>query len=130
MLVTTIPAALQQGATLVHRLRVRQIQHAGNAVQGWSVMRWRGWRTPTGTTVDVRARHYVVAGGAINSPALLLRSQVPDPHTLLGNAFHSPGESSVATMPSAWMRSTVHPSRSPRTIPVERWSHRCHGLQA
>ena len=30
------------------------------------------------------ARHFVVAGGAINSPALLLRSKVPDPHAQLG----------------------------------------------
>lgn len=32
----------------------------------------------------VTARHYVVAGGAINSPALLKRSKAPDPHGLLG----------------------------------------------
>src|SRR5690606_5680693 len=32
----------------------------------------------------VTARHYVVSGGAINSPALLKRSKVPDPHGLLG----------------------------------------------
>jgi hypothetical protein len=32
----------------------------------------------------VVARHVVVAGGAINSPALLLRSKAPDPHERLG----------------------------------------------
>jgi choline dehydrogenase-like flavoprotein len=30
------------------------------------------------------AKHYVLAGGAINSPAVLLRSGAPDPHGLLG----------------------------------------------
>jgi len=34
--------------------------------------------------VRVTARHFVVAGGAINSPALLLRSGTPDPHGRLG----------------------------------------------
>ena len=29
---------------------------------------------PNGVRVSVRARHYVLAGGAINTPALLLRS--------------------------------------------------------
>ena len=37
-----------------------------------------------GAPLRIRARHYVIAGGAINSPALLLRSQAPDPHGLLG----------------------------------------------
>ena len=32
----------------------------------------------------MQARHFVVAGGAINSPALLLRSGAPDPHGRLG----------------------------------------------
>ncbi len=32
----------------------------------------------------ITARHYVVSAGAINSPALLLRSHAPDPHSLLG----------------------------------------------
>jgi choline dehydrogenase-like flavoprotein len=32
----------------------------------------------------IRARHVVLAGGAINTPALLLRSRVPDPHRLIG----------------------------------------------
>src|ERR1700690_3892677 len=34
MLVSTIPVALQNGATLVHRLRVRQLQHAGGKISG------------------------------------------------------------------------------------------------
>ena len=34
MLVSTIPVALQNGATLVHRLRVRQLQHADGKITG------------------------------------------------------------------------------------------------
>jgi len=39
---------------------------------------------PTGRRVTVSAARFVVAGGAINSPALLLRSGVPDPHGRIG----------------------------------------------
>jgi choline dehydrogenase len=103
MLVTTIPTALANGATLLHRLRVRQIQHAANQVQGLVCdALGEDGRTPSGTTVSVKARHYIVAGGAINSPALLLRSQAPDPHALLGKrTFIHPVNLSVATMPKA-----------------------------
>ena len=103
MLVTTIPTALANGATLLHRLRVRQIQHGANQVQALACdALGEDGRTPTGTTVSVKARHYIVAGGAINSPALLLRSQVPDPHGLLGKrTFIHPVNLSVATMPKA-----------------------------
>ncbi len=101
MLVSTIPTALAHGATLLHRLRVRQIQHAAGKVEGLSCdALGEDALTPTGTTVSVRARHYIVAGGAINSPALLLRSQAPDPHDLLGKrSFIHPVNLSVATMP-------------------------------
>ncbi len=39
---------------------------------------------PTGRKITVKARHYVLAGGGINSPALLMRSDAPDPHSRLG----------------------------------------------
>jgi choline dehydrogenase len=85
MLVSTIPEALRHGATLVHRLRVRQLQHAGGRITGavGEALREDG-RTPSGTLVTLKARHFIAAGGAINTPALLLRSQLPDPHERLG----------------------------------------------
>jgi GMC oxidoreductase len=44
------------------------------------------------------AKHFVVSGGAINSPALLLRSKAPDPHGLLGKrTFLHPVVISAAT---------------------------------
>jgi choline dehydrogenase-like flavoprotein len=53
----------------------------------------------TGATRIV-ARHYVLAGGAINSPALLLRSDAPDPHKRLGTrTFLHPVVISAATFP-------------------------------
>jgi choline dehydrogenase-like flavoprotein len=101
MLVTTIPVALQHGATLVHRLRVRQLQHAGGKISGaiGEALRSDG-RTASGVSVTIKARHYVAAGGAINTPALLLRSQLPDPHQRLGKrTLIHPVVLSLALMP-------------------------------
>jgi choline dehydrogenase-like flavoprotein len=52
---------------------------------------------PAGTTIS--ARHYVLAAGAINSPAVLLRSDAPDPHGRLGErTFLHPVVMSAALM--------------------------------
>jgi choline dehydrogenase-like flavoprotein len=52
---------------------------------------------PSGRHVTVSAARFVVAGGAINSPALLMRSGVPDPHGRLGTrTFLHPVVSTVA----------------------------------
>ena len=85
MLLTTLPVALAAGASLVSRLRVERLEIAGQRVTGLSgqALAADGIH-PSGITVTVRARHVVLAGGAINSPAVLLRSQAPDPHGRLG----------------------------------------------
>jgi choline dehydrogenase-like flavoprotein len=55
---------------------------------------------PTARTITVRARAFISAAGAIGSPALLLRSQVPDPHGIVGKrTFLHPTIVSVALMP-------------------------------
>ena len=85
MLVATIPAALAKGATLVHRLSVRKLQFSGSRITGLECAALdAGGIHATGVMVSVRAKHVVLAGGAINNPALLLRSGVPDPHHRIG----------------------------------------------
>jgi choline dehydrogenase-like flavoprotein len=85
MLVTTIPSALDHGATLVTRVRAEHFELVGDhADELLCAALDASGLAPTGRLVRLRARHYVVAGGAINSPALLLRSGAPDPHGLLG----------------------------------------------
>lgn len=101
MLVSTIPVALQHGATLVHRLRVRQLQHDGGQVTGavGDALRTDGLATG-GLTVTIKAKHYIACGGAINTPALLLRSQLPDPHQRLGKrTMIHPVVATLAAMP-------------------------------
>jgi choline dehydrogenase-like flavoprotein len=101
MLVTTIPAALDRGATLVTRARALAFTWHGERVEALTcaAMDARG-TTPTARRVVVRARVYIAAAGAIGTPALLLRSQVPDPHGLLGRrTFLHPTLVSAAIMP-------------------------------
>jgi choline dehydrogenase-like flavoprotein len=85
MLVTTIPAALEHGATLLTRARARRLVLEDRRPTGIEV-EWMDAQClrPSGRTSTVHARHYVLAGGAINTPALLLRSGAPDPMSLIG----------------------------------------------
>jgi len=101
MLVTTIPGALAKGAILVTRVRVQRLvlanervtQLEGDAMDAHGVK-------PTPRKVRVRARAYIAAGGAIGTPALLLRSGAPDPHGIVGKrTFLHPTVVSAALMP-------------------------------
>jgi len=85
MLVTTIPQALTQGAVLLTRARVKALTFEGDRVTGLKAeaMDELGAR-PTGKTITLRAGHTVLAAGAIGTPAILKRSQAPDPYGLVG----------------------------------------------
>ena len=85
MLVTTIPAALDAGARLFYQTRAQELViHKGQVQELVCVpIRVNGGKT-SDQVMRVKARHFVVSGGAINSPALLKRSKAPDPHDLLG----------------------------------------------
>lgn len=85
MLVTTLPAALERGAQLVYHARAERVLFERGKAVGVAVT----LMGPDGFARDhealtVRARHVVLAGGAINTPALLLRSAMPDPRGLIG----------------------------------------------
>lgn len=85
MLVTTIPAALDGGARLFVETRAQQFEHARGRIGALVCLPVQPNGEPAGRqTMRIVAKHYVVAGGAINSPALLLRSGLPDPHERLG----------------------------------------------
>jgi choline dehydrogenase-like flavoprotein len=101
MLVTTIPGALARGATLVVRTRalrlvverdrVVAIECAGMDAAGIA---------PGPQRFTVRAKRFVAAAGGIGTPALLLRSALPDPHGLVGKrTFLHPVVVSAAVMP-------------------------------
>ncbi|MDE2048913.1 MAG: GMC family oxidoreductase [Betaproteobacteria bacterium] len=85
MLVTTLPSALDGGARLLVETRAQQFEFAGERVAALlCVGALPDGDAAPGKATRITAKHYVLAGGAINSPALLLRSKAPDPHGLLG----------------------------------------------
>jgi choline dehydrogenase-like flavoprotein len=97
MLVTTIPAALDGGARLLVETRALRFELANGEVTALLCVPANG----TGPQTRIRAKHYVLAAGAINSPAVLLRSQAPDPHGRLGTrTFLHPTILSAAHMPA------------------------------
>jgi choline dehydrogenase-like flavoprotein len=101
MLVSTIPSALDHGATLVTRARAERFVIQGEKIEALecTALDAAGLRA-TGRQLRLRAKHYVLAGGAINSPALLLRSKAPDPNRLLGKrTFLHPTLISAAVFP-------------------------------
>jgi choline dehydrogenase-like flavoprotein len=100
MLVTTIPSALNHGATLVTRARAARFVFRGDGVDHLVCEAIdEAGMAPTGRRLTLRAKHFVVAGGAINSPGLLMRSMAPDPHGLLGKrTFLHPTVISAALM--------------------------------
>ena len=85
MLVTTLPSALDRGATLLVQTRAERFEISGARIDALLCLPVNADGTPaSNTSTRITAKHYIVAGGAINSPALLARSKAPDPHGLLG----------------------------------------------
>jgi len=85
MLVTTIPATLEKGGELLYLARAERLLIDGDKVSGLQCVGMDArCVAPNGRTITVKARHYVLAGGGINSPGLLLRSKAPDPNDRLG----------------------------------------------
>ena len=106
MLVTTIPAALDRGARLLVQTRAEALQWGeggrATALRCRAVAVNGAPQSGPGAECVIQARHFVLSGGAINTPALLLRSKAPDPQGLLGKrTFLHPVVVSIAVMPQA-----------------------------
>ena len=89
MLVTTIPAALDLGAQLLTETRAERFELANGRVSALICRTIKpneafAHASSAQAATKIIAKHYVLAGGAINSPAVLLRSGAPDPHGRLG----------------------------------------------
>lgn len=101
MLVTSIPKALDTGASLLSCARAeRFVFERGRVRELLCRALDENAQRSTTTILRLRARHFVLAAGAIGSPAILLRSDAPDPYGTLGKrTFLHPVNSSTATMP-------------------------------
>jgi choline dehydrogenase-like flavoprotein len=98
MLVTTIPAALDAGATLLVETHAERFELTQGRVTALYARAVRANGAPAEGTTRVVAKHYVLAAGAINSPGVLLRSGAPDPQKRLGvRTFLHPVVLSAAT---------------------------------
>ena len=84
MLVTTIPAALEKGATLVSRAKVVKLEHHKEKIFAAKAIALDENLKPTSVELTFKAKHYIIAAGAIHTPTLLMRSGVTDPNQLLG----------------------------------------------
>lgn len=84
MLVSTVPVALDAGARLWVQARAERLRLDGGRVVGVELQPVGLDGAPAGPPALLRARHVVVAAGAVHGPALLLRSGLPDPQGRLG----------------------------------------------
>lgn len=105
MLVTTIPFALDHGATLLVETRVEKLIIQNGHISAMQCIAVKPNAAPVEAgkiSTTIVAKHFVLAGGAINSPALLLRSNAPDPHKRLGTrTFLHPVAITTAIMKDA-----------------------------
>ncbi|MGL4476523.1 MAG: GMC family oxidoreductase [Shewanella sp.] len=84
MLVTTIPAALSLGASLLSRVKAVELVFKQDKISAIKALALNESLQPTGMEVELVGRHYILSGGSIHTPHLMMRSQVPDPYQLLG----------------------------------------------
>lgn len=90
MLVTTIPSAMDEGSQLLYSARAERLIIENDKVTGIEVTALDKSYRPTGVKLTVKAPTVVLAAGGINGPAMMLRSNVPDPKGLVGKRtfFH------------------------------------------
>ncbi len=102
MLITTIPNALRHGATLITRVRIDKLHWQADRVQMAEGLAMDGFgQKIPGIQIKLTGKHFVLSGGAMNTPALLLRSEIPDPNGLIGTrTFLHPVVISIALMPN------------------------------
>jgi choline dehydrogenase-like flavoprotein len=84
MLVTTIPDALEHGATLLYQARVERLLITDKKITGIECIALDDNKQKTTKKIIAKAPYIILAGGAINGPALMLRSNAPDPNNRIG----------------------------------------------
>ena len=84
MLITTIPDALDNGATLIYNCFASRLNFDKHQAKSLECRDGLGNGKAGSKRITLKAKHFVLAAGAIGSPALLLRSGVPDPGERIG----------------------------------------------
>jgi len=101
MLVTSVPTALDNQASLLTCARAERFHFKGDKISHLECHSLDSEAFySTGKSITIKAKHYVLAAGAIGSPAVLMRSDAPDPFETLGKrTFLHPVNTCTATMP-------------------------------
>ena len=102
-LVTTIPGALKEGATLISKAKAENFEIKNGKIHELKchAMNLRG-NNPGRQSLTIKARHFVLSAGAIGSPAVILRSKnkILNPYGIVGTrTFLHPVNISGAVMP-------------------------------
>lgn len=85
MHLTYLPDAAALGARIYANCRVTHLAARGRSViEARAEVLDEATDRPSGRTLTVRAKTFVISGGAINTPRLLRRSGLPDPYDLTG----------------------------------------------
>lgn len=84
-LVASIPQALAKGATLVSEAEAWKIHTKNDSAQFLELRALKANRIDAqNKRIRLYAKQFILAGGAINSPGLMLRSEFPDPNNTIG----------------------------------------------
>ena len=81
-----VPEALAAGARIYTDAFVERVEHSGGVARG-ALAELRGANGRSQGSLRVRARAVCLAGSAVGSAALALRSGVPDPHERVGRGL-------------------------------------------
>lgn len=102
MLVTTLPVAKENGAKILYQARVDKLTIKNETVFGCEVSPvGKNSKAVPNKTIKVKAKHTILSAGSIGSPAILLRTKVPDPYHLVGKrTFLHPVVITTALMPN------------------------------
>ncbi|RCU43781.1 MULTISPECIES: GMC family oxidoreductase [Corallincola] len=85
MLVTTLPSAMDNGATLMSHMRVERLARERDRISTIHCRPLdRFGKARAEVSVQVRATQVVMAAGAIGTPAIIMRSSLPDPYGMVG----------------------------------------------
>lgn len=85
MLVTTIPGALDNQAKLVTNIYVQKLIWRNDQVHSVEgITTDENFQRRKSVKVVFKAKHYILSAGAIGSPSILMRSNVPNPSGRLG----------------------------------------------
>ncbi|MGK5083888.1 GMC family oxidoreductase [Bdellovibrionota bacterium FG-1] len=83
-----IPEAVHAGAEVYANCRVATLAWNGRRVHQAEALVFAPGEDSPQARLIVEAKIFVCAGGAIETPALLIRSSVPDPYRLIGSRLH------------------------------------------